>query len=378
MRQPAIHTHARVGTVVLVLAVSRLAAADGDLPPDSTPKEQELGEQAAAEVAKRYKFVEDEQWLPRLATMVKMIGPRSERPKIEYRVKIIKDETLNAFTLPGGYVYVTNGLLKYARSDHEVAGVLAHEIAHNARMHALQLIAKQRKLQWWQLLAVVGVAAGGSSGAEMGQMVMLLIDGILNGYSREAEREADEAALAYLVGSDYNPVGVLTFMELLADREQRRPHRGDPGIYQTHPLTPERVAYIKELLTKSGIPLNRRLTAGGAVAAVEKVEPVDGGAFSRVTFGGATVCEFADDGDLTRGNEVVKRINDALAHNLRMYSLKARSVDGRHVVMWGMITLVEPTGDDAKARDATPEALAKQWVAQLKSALWRESVRSGR
>jgi len=370
--------HIRPGTQLLLLScglVCRLGTAS-DTPPDSTPKEVEMGKEAAGQVAKRYKFIEDKDWQPRLEHMVQVIGPRSERPLIKYQVKIIDDDTMNAFTLPGGYVYVTTGLLKATRTDHEVAGVLAHEIAHNARMHVLRLLARQKKLQLWQLLAVVGVAAGGSSGADLGRMGLMIIDAILNGYSQEAEHEADEAAIAYLVGSEYSPVGLLTFMELLRDKEERSPHGGDPGIYQTHPLTPDRIRYLADRLTELGIPLNRRLTAGGAVATAEKAPETGAGVRSRVTLGKTQLFELVDDPQLSRGTESAKRLNEALQANARMYSVEVQSVEGTPAVVWEGILLTKVTAEDAEANGATQAELARKWANDLKAAVWRESVTS--
>jgi hypothetical protein len=352
--------------------------AASEVPPDSTPKEIEMGKEAAEQVAKRYKFVEDKDWQPRLEHMVQLLAPRSERALIKYQVKIIDDDAMNAFTLPGGYLYVTKELLKSARTDHEVAGVLAHEIAHNARMHVLKLLAKQRKLQLWQLLAVVGVAAGGSSGADLGRVGLMIIDAILNGYSQEAEREADEAAITYLVGGEYSPVGLLTFMELLRDKEERSPHVGDPGIYQTHPLTPERIRYLAERLTGLGIPLNRRLTVGGAVATAEKAPETGSGVRSRVTLGKTQLFELVDDPQLSRGTESAKRLNEALQANARMYSVEVRSVEGTPAVVWDGILLVKVTAEDAEAQGATQQELARKWAVGLKAAVWRESVASTR
>jgi len=369
-------------TLAWAVACSACAGYAAETPTGSTPEEIELGKEAAEQVAKRYKFIDDKAQLDKLNHMVKVLAAKSERPAIEYQVKILDEDTMNAFTLPGGYVYVTKGLLKSVRSDHELAAVIAHELAHNARMHALRLIAKQRKLQLWQLLAVVGVAAGGSAGAEVGQMGLLIIDGILNGYSQEAEREADEGALLYLIGTEYSPVGLLTFMEHLADLEQRSPPSDDPGIYQTHPLTPERVRAIGDRLRELRIPLDRRVSRGGLVAKVEKTpeapeapEAKDVGA--RVTLGTVTVCELAGEDGIRRATTAAERLNEGLRANLGLYAVGIGHAGGDPALLWGGTVIATVTEAETHVTAQARDDVARQWASNLRTALWQESVTTG-
>lgn len=368
--------------VWLVFGTTGRAAQPVTIPPGTTPKEEELGKEAAKEVAKRYKFVKDKAALKRMQAMLALIVPRTPRPNIHYDVHIIDDDVVNAFTLPGGHIYVTKQLLKVVRSDDELAAVLAHEVGHNARMHVLRMIARQKKLQIWELLAVVGMMAGGKS-ADVGQMGVLVLNGILNGYSQQAEREADESAITFLTGTKYSPVGLLTFMEYLWDKEQRSPDIGDLGIYQTHPLTRERIRYIEARLRKLGIPLNRWRTARGLVATAEKAPetqtkagPSGTALIAQVKLGKTTVCRLADDAKLTRAQNVVRRLNRALARNAGMYSVAVTSTPTGPALVWGGQQIVRVLPRDVHALNAPSASLAREWAANLKAALWRDSVTS--
>ena len=136
-------------------------------------EEIQMGKTSALEVAKEYKFIDDPALVKRLETVgnpIAKVAREKEVPatygkstvaKFDYTFKIIDDKEVNAFALPGGYVYVNKGLVDYVHSDDELAGVIAHEIAHAAHHHIMQLIKAQQKENTALALAVlVGVAVG--------------------------------------------------------------------------------------------------------------------------------------------------------------------------------------------------------------------------
>ena len=231
------------------------------LPPGSTPREIELGEDAAKDIAKSVEFVEDEKELAKLKGMLDDIAAGTERPEVNYVPHIVSSPLVNAFTLPGGWVYVTTGLLDDVRSDDELAGVLAHEIAHNVNQHAIERMRNTpRGLGLLQLASIAALIIGRSPEAAIlaGTAANTITAMVLQGGSLAAEKEADADGIRYLTQTHYNPVGFLTFMERLASSSGKFIEE-DMGIYRTHPLTRDRVMTAEEELKEYKVPLHRRL-----------------------------------------------------------------------------------------------------------------------
>lgn len=168
-------------------------------------------------------------------------GQVKNRDKFVWRVRIIKDDkTLNAFCLPGGYIYVYTGLIKYLKSGDELAGVLGHEIAHADLRHSTQQMTKQ-----FGLGILVSVVTGGDPNllSQIGSQLVTL------GFSRTAETEADRKAVDYLYATRYDARGVARFFEkLIADEKDGKV----PSFLSTHPNPDNRVRTIMEYWQKKG------------------------------------------------------------------------------------------------------------------------------
>ncbi|MCC6234680.1 MAG: M48 family metallopeptidase, partial [Verrucomicrobiales bacterium] len=182
------------------------------------------------------------------------------RPRCEFA--ILDTLEVNALALPGGRVFVTRGLLRAVRNGEELAGVIAHELAHVRQRHGLQhVVGSQGPMLALQL--ALG-ASPGPAGALVGDSQELL--GL--SYSREAENEADELGFRFLIAANIDPRGMLSFMRRLdefdadpaspttptttthgpsADQQTTRPER----VLRTHPLTPERVAHLETLWSET-------------------------------------------------------------------------------------------------------------------------------
>ncbi|HOQ30630.1 MAG TPA: M48 family metalloprotease, partial [Armatimonadota bacterium] len=131
-----------IALVLLLGALPRAAFAR-----DYSPQEEEkLGKEGCAQIEKEYKVIEDAAQLKRVHQILSALAPVTSRPEVTYRAKILDTEDVNALSLPGGFIYVTKGLLDIVESDDELAGVLAHEIAHNAHRHAIQSLQQSSKL----------------------------------------------------------------------------------------------------------------------------------------------------------------------------------------------------------------------------------------
>lgn len=217
-------------------------------------KEQKLGKKLSEDIEKKHDLVEDSQKNLLIRQIGNKLAKASELKGMNYHFKILNIEGPNAFSIPGGYVYVTYDLFDFIQSDDELAGILAHEIAHVIHNHALKQTRDNTK---FTLLTILAVLLTGEP--DVGVLGKLTTITLLNQYSREYEEEADLTAMDLLIKTGYNPVGFLTFLERLYAREMFKPEV-NLGIFQTHPETEDRINYVKDMLIAKGIDIDRRAT----------------------------------------------------------------------------------------------------------------------
>jgi beta-barrel assembly-enhancing protease len=179
-----------------------------------------------------------------------------------YQVAIIQDDTtLNAFAVPGGYVYVYTGLLKYIDSDAALAGVLGHEIAHCERRHATQRITKQYGLSMLSSLVL------GQNPSETASMVANLFGGLaLLANSRSDEDEADQYAFKYLSSTKFYPGSVKFFFEKLRDDGKVSSNSGGVAtFFSTHPDPIARISTTEQRLKDAGIQIKTYKATGQGI-----------------------------------------------------------------------------------------------------------------
>ena len=216
----------------------------------SEADEMRKGRQAAAEIGKEYSTYDD---LPTLQNYVNEIGQKlaknSHRPQLDYHFTVVDSPEVNAFALPGGYIYVTRGILAYLNSEAELAAVLGHEIGHVTARHSVQQYSAATAAN---VAATIGGLVAGifvpQLGGQLAQGVQSLLgltgNVLLSGYGRSHELEADRLGAEYLARSGYDPqamikvIGVLKNQELFdieaAKQEGREPRRYH-GVFATHP-----------------------------------------------------------------------------------------------------------------------------------------------
>ncbi|MDP6833089.1 MAG: M48 family metalloprotease [Alphaproteobacteria bacterium] len=189
---------------------------------------------------------------PRLSGYVQKIGLRlakgTEYQQYPYRFTILNTQIVNAFALPGGFIYITRGLLALASSEAELAGVLSHELAHVTARHGAERHGAQQVAQLGLLLGAVGLRAAGlpSDLMRIGQTVAMAA---IKGYSREHEFEADTLGVRYMSRAGYNADAMATFLSSLREHSMVEARvLGLPAgkvdefnIMSTHPRTVERV-----------------------------------------------------------------------------------------------------------------------------------------
>lgn len=342
--------------------------------------EQKVGKEAAAEVEKKWKVITDEAQQKQLDEMVKVLGAVTERPDVPYTVKIIDESEVNAFSLPGGFVYVTKGLLADVQSEHELAGVLAHEICHNTFYDALERGEKNQKLFMGSLAVTIAALLLGASGEQAtgallaGEYIRL---GVLSQYSMKLESRADAEGIKYLIATKrYNPVGLLTFMERLAARERHKP-KVELGIYADHPDTDLRAQKITELLEQANVEVNRRaVTKWDPPKAEEK--DVEGRKVAVLSLWGVEILrtEYAGDAEspLKRTEALAEKLRVALAADLQDYEIAADTKGpDPHIMLGDSDWCAVPAEDAATAKLSRPE-LAKQIAENLRAAMHKEHL----
>jgi Zn-dependent protease with chaperone function len=351
--------------------------------------EVRMGREAAQEIERTLRIVNDAalvERVNRIGQEIAAIANASEVPitwgiqkksQFQYTFKVVDDKDVNAFSLPGGFIYVNKGLLDYVQSDHELAAVLAHEIAHAAHHHLLRLGQENEKinrrvtLPTLLVMVLSGAPARDLSNVMMG--VQLYQIAKLNGFTQEAEVDADRAAILYLMQTKYNPVGMLTFMERLARDEARRPER-QLGIFRTHPPSRERAQAMLNLFRELNIPVNRR-----AVARILPVElrekTVQDRNLVEVYLDSVPVFAPADrDGQPSaeRARQISERLDSLLNDGIQMFDIRLSS-DKRTVVARNHpILTIEP--EDAALYGKSMQELAEQVSNAIKRALWNELI----
>jgi len=204
----------------------------------STEKEVRLGREAAAEVDRQAKFIED----PMITEYVNRVGQNivlHSDAKVPFTIKVIDSDEVNAFALPGGFFYVNKGLLLAADNEAELAGVMAHEIAHVAARHAVENQTKASLLEYAALGA--SIFLGGIPGMIYQNTAGIGLLGIFMKFSRSAEEEADKLGVQYMYAAGYDPGAMATMFEKLEAKNKKKPGFISRA-FASHPAPPDRRA----------------------------------------------------------------------------------------------------------------------------------------
>jgi predicted Zn-dependent protease len=214
----------------------------------SARREVELGGELARDVESSLGLVREPEALDAyVAALGARLAERSPRRDVEHHFAVVDMQEPNAFALPGGWIYVSRGLLAIANTEDELASVLAHEIAHVAARHAVQ---RETRALPIGILSALGALAGGLVGGEqlaraIGALPQVAGGLLLASYSREQEREADEIGQALMAQAGYDPAAMAAFFatldaEVALDAQERGQRPRGPSFFDTHPGTPER------------------------------------------------------------------------------------------------------------------------------------------
>ena len=202
----------------------------------SLEKEIALGKGLAQEVERQAKIIDD----PVIAEYVNRVGQnlvRNSDAKVPFTIKVIDTEDVNAFALPGGFFFVNSGLILKADTEAELAGVMAHEIAHVAARHGTR---QATRGQIAQLATIPLIFMGGWTGYGIQQAASVLVPMGFLQFSREFEGEADMLGLQYMYKTGYDPGAFVDFFEKIESLEKKKPGTISK-VFSTHPPTDARI-----------------------------------------------------------------------------------------------------------------------------------------
>ena len=200
-----------------------------------------IGQRADKEIVKEFGLINDK----RIAKYVDEVGQRVvagiREPLFEYHFKVIDTEDINAFALPGGYIYITRGMLAFINNEAELAVILGHEVGHVTMHHGIKKMQKANAALLVTILGMVTAASSEDAGA-WAMTTTALSQNIITGYGRDAEMQSDQLAIAYASQVGYDPKVIASFFSRLKNRERFGGH-GYHGFLASHPDTIDRIIF---------------------------------------------------------------------------------------------------------------------------------------
>jgi len=213
----------------------------------SLEREIALGKQLAQEVERQAKIIDD----PVIAEYVSRVGQnlvRNSDAKVPFTIKVLDSEEVNAFALPGGFFFVNSGLILKAESEAELAGVMAHEIAHVAARHGTRQATRGEIAQIGMIIASIAIPYGWTGYAIRQGAGLAIPLGFLQ-FSQAMEREADYLGLQYMYKAGYDPTAFVDFFEKIQTLEKRKPGTLSK-VFSTHPMTDNRIKSAQDEIQK--------------------------------------------------------------------------------------------------------------------------------
>jgi predicted Zn-dependent protease len=209
----------------------------------SKDQEVQMGRQAHRDILKKQRPYNNARLQAYVSSLGQQLARKSHRNALAYTFTVLDDPNVNAFALPGGYIYVTTGLMAYLNSEGELAGVLGHEIGHVTARHGVQQASAGMAAN--VLVDLISKKAGGDS-----KVLNQLGSAMLSGYGRKHELQADRLGAEYLAGVGYSPrnmidvIGVLKAQEVYAARQQGRRGGSYHGLFSSHPSNDQRLQEV--------------------------------------------------------------------------------------------------------------------------------------
>lgn len=200
-----------------------------------TDKETQIGDSLARQFEEQFKVVPDLDVNERVERILNRIAAVCDRKDLVYSIRVVEEEEVNAISLPGGYVYIFKGLFDQAKTDDQLAGVIAHEVGHITAKHSMKRL---QAAYGYTLLQVLAVA---SRDTQVVQGTMAIMNTLFFAYSQQDEFQADKLAVRYLKRAGFDPQGMVEVLKILQKEQQKR-SAGQFSYFRTHPHISERIA----------------------------------------------------------------------------------------------------------------------------------------
>lgn len=214
----------------------------------SEQQEIGIGQQSHQEIIKQFGVYNEKPELNRLVDRIgHQLAAASERPNLPWTFTLLDTPMVNAMALPGGYIYVTRGMIERINSEDELAGVIGHEIAHVTARHAAQQISRSQLAQFGMVLGAV--VAGPEAVQQYGQLAQLGVGLLFQRYSRQHETQADLLGTGYMAEAHYNPIGAERMLMTL-QRLDKNPAGGIDRYFMSHPDPAKRVRDVHQKVTE--------------------------------------------------------------------------------------------------------------------------------
>ncbi len=223
----------------------------------STQREIEIGTDYSQQVNAQLPIVKD----PELVRYINVLGDSIARVaddrNLDWRFYIVDSPEVNAFAIPGGYVYVNRGLIERTTAMNQLAGVLGHEIGHVVHRHSVKQMQTGQRMSLGMILGCV-LTPICTNGGDMA--VGMAGQGIMASFSRSDEAESDQAGIEYTLRAGIDPRGVPEMFQILIKERNERPSGGLDAWFRTHPMEEDRVAATQATIAKYNTALLDRLT----------------------------------------------------------------------------------------------------------------------
>lgn len=211
----------------------------------SIDKEVRIGKQYAQQVEQTVKLIDD----PVVNEYVNRVGQnivRNSDCKVPFTIKVVDDDSINAFALPGGFFYVNSGLILAADNESELAGVMAHETAHVCAHHAMRQMTRSN---WAQIGSIPLMVMGGGIGYAAYEAYNIAVPLTFMQFSRNFESEADFLGVEYMYKAGYDPQSFIDFFEKVQAQEKKKPNT-IVKAFSSHPQTPDRIEKSQEEIAR--------------------------------------------------------------------------------------------------------------------------------
>ncbi len=336
----------------------------------SAADETKFGATIAKQIETHYRLVTEPPLVERITTVGAALTKVVNRQDLTYHFLIVQSPAVNSFSVPGGWVYITQGMMQFVRTDDELAAVLAHELAHID--HRDYYIEQDRESHltpaMWAALAVsiLAQSPGPFLAAQFG------IQGSMSSFEQDIEQNADATAVSYLAKTSYSPVAMLTVLEHLAETDRLSGQQAADEMVQDHPDENKRVADVRADLQQLGIPIVRRTAEGYLRISLDPPSPAAGQPVTIRVDGRPVLTLGAVVGGqmpLQRAQTVVEQLNEFFNTDPAPYDVRVSALLGQFSVIGAQMVLYRVAPEDAGYAHVDGDTLASTVRTQLAQAI---------